>query len=105
MPAKPAAGRPVPALRPGAPAPSLRRFAAPGLAVLALSLWLAGLHTVLPGQMGSLGLIARLSPMQLAAYPLLVAAMLAELTAARPRPRLLAALTALGALLIYGAQP
>jgi hypothetical protein len=84
---------------------SARRFTAPVLAALALSLWLAGLHTVLPGQMGGLGLIARLSPVQLAAYPLLAAAVLAELTAARPRPRVLAALTVLGVLLIYGLQP
>jgi hypothetical protein len=75
------------------------------MAALAVSLWLLGLHTVLPAQMGSLGLIARLSPVQLASYPILVAAMLAEVAAPRPRPRLLAVLTALGVLLVYGLQP
>lgn len=82
-----------------------RSFAAPAMAALAASLWLLGLHTVLPAQMGGLGLVARLSPGQLASYPILVAAVLTELTAARPRPRLLAAFTALGVLLVYGLQP
>jgi hypothetical protein len=95
----------LPAQAPADRPRSARRLAAPVLAALALSLWLAGRHTVLPGQMGSLGLIVRLSPVQLAAYPLLAAAVLAELTAARPRPRVLAVLTALGVLLIYGLQP
>jgi hypothetical protein len=100
-----AASRPAPAERTSAErALSARRLAAPGMAALAAALWLAGLHTVLPAQMGSLGLIARLSPMQLAAYPLLVAAVLAELASARPRPRLLAAFTVLGVLLVYGLQ-
>jgi hypothetical protein len=81
------------------------RFAAPAMAALAAALWLLGLHTVLPAQMGSLGLITRLSPIQLASYPVLVAAALTELAAARPRPRLLAAFTALGVLLVYGLQP
>ena len=94
-----------PAAAPAAGAARARGFAGPVLAVLAVSLWLLGRHTVLPAQMGSLGLITRLSPAQLAAYPILVAAMLAEVTAARPRPRLLAAFTALGVLLVYGLQP
>jgi hypothetical protein len=91
-------------IEPGMAAPA-RLLAGPALAVLAAACWLAGLHTVLPAQLGSLGLIAGLSPVQLAAYPLLVGAALAELTLARPRPRLLAALTALGVLLVYGLQP
>jgi hypothetical protein len=82
-----------------------RRFAAPAMAALAAVLWLLGRHTVLPAQMGSLGLITRLSPVQLASYPVLVAAVLTELAAPRPRPRLLAAFTALGVLLVYGLQP
>jgi len=82
-----------------------RGFATPATAALAASLWLLGLHPVLPAQMGSLGLIAQLSPVQLASYPILVAAMVAEVAAARPRPRLLAAFTALGVLLVYGLQP
>jgi hypothetical protein len=96
---------PAPAERPETLARPARRLAAPGLAALAAALWLLGLHTVLPAQMGSLGLIVRLSPLQLAAYPLLAAAVLAELAAARPRPRLLTAFTVLGVLLIYGLQP
>ena len=82
-----------------------RGFATPAMAALAASLWLLGLHTVRPAQMGSLGLIAQLTPVQLASYPILVAAMVAEVAAARPRPRLLAAFTALGVLLVYGLQP
>jgi hypothetical protein len=75
------------------------------MAALAASLWLLGLHAVLPAQMGSLGLVARLSPVQLASYPVLVAAVLTELASPRPRPRLLAVFTALGVLLVYGLQP
>jgi hypothetical protein len=95
---------PAPAELPKALALSARRFASPGLAALAAALWLAGLHTVLPAQMASLGLIARLSLLQLAAYPLLVAAVLTELASARPRQRLLVAFTVLGVLLVYGLQ-
>jgi hypothetical protein len=58
---------PAPAERPETLARPARRLAAPGLAALAAALWLLGLHTVLPAQMGSLGLIVRLSPLQLAA--------------------------------------
>ena len=77
----------------------------PGLGVLAGLLWLLGLRPVLPQDMGSLGLIARLSPVLLFAYPVLAAAVTVELVRSRPRPRVLAALTVLGVTLIYGLQP
>jgi hypothetical protein len=81
------------------------RLIAPALAVLAALLWLFGLHPVAPAQMGSLGLITALSPALLVAYPVLVAAVVVEITSRPPRPRLLAALTALAVLLVYGLQP
>ncbi|WP_116204631.1 hypothetical protein [Amycolatopsis circi] len=77
----------------------------PALAVLAGVLWLAGLRQVTPAELGGLGLITALSPVLLAAYPVLAAAVVAELVRRRPRPRVLASCTVLGVLLVYGLQP
>jgi hypothetical protein len=106
-----AASTPRSAVRTATPAAAavLRRLRgdllAPTLAVLALLLWLLGLHPLAPAQIGSIGLIGALSPVLLCSYPILVAAAVLELRAAAPRPRLLAAFTALGVLLVYGLQP
>ncbi len=85
--------------------PVLRDWAVPASAGAALVLWCVGLRPVTPGQLGSVGLVTALSPVLLASYPVLLAAVLIELTAPRPRQRLLAACTALGVLLVYGLQP
>jgi hypothetical protein len=82
-----------------------RNLIAPTLAILAALLWLFGLHPVTPAQMGSLGLITALSPALLMSYPVLLAAVVFELMSRRPRRRLLAALTTLGVVLVYGLQP
>ncbi|WP_158684545.1 hypothetical protein [Amycolatopsis orientalis] len=77
----------------------------PSLAGLAGVLWLAGLRPVVPAELGSLGLVTALSPVLIAAYPVLAAAVVVELVRRRPRPRVLASCTALGVLLVYGLQP
>jgi hypothetical protein len=83
----------------------VNRAGTPALAVLSVVLWLFGLHPVTPGQLDSLGLIDQLSPVLLAAYPILVAAVVIELATQRPRQRLVAVYTALGVLFVYGLQP
>ncbi|WP_432845315.1 hypothetical protein ACQPXB_30505 [Amycolatopsis sp. CA-161197] len=75
------------------------------LALVAALLWLLGLRPVLPTQLDGLGLITALSPVLLAAYPVLLAAVVLELVRRRPRPRLLACFTTLGVVLVYGVQP
>ncbi|MGH3626752.1 MAG: hypothetical protein ACRDRL_04825, partial [Sciscionella sp.] len=77
----------------------------PALAALALLLWLLGLHPIAPAQLGGLGLVAALSPVLLLAYPLLIISVVLELATPHPRQRLLAGLTTLGVLLVYGLQP
>ncbi|HWD03346.1 MAG TPA: hypothetical protein VG674_12935 [Amycolatopsis sp.] len=77
----------------------------PLLAVLAAILWLIGLRPVQPAQLGGLGLITALSPVLLLSYPVLAAAVVVELVRRRLRPRVLAACTVLGVVLVYGLQP
>ncbi|MGH3515418.1 MAG: hypothetical protein ACRDRB_24605, partial [Pseudonocardiaceae bacterium] len=77
----------------------------PALAALSVIFWLVGLHPVTPGQMDSLGLINQLSPILLLSYPILLAAVVLELVADRPRERLLTAYATAGVLLVYGLQP
>ncbi|WP_154676149.1 hypothetical protein [Amycolatopsis benzoatilytica] len=78
---------------------------APSLAAISGALWLIGLHPVVPAELGGLGLITALSPVLLAAYPVLAAAVVVELVRRRPRPRVLTWCTVLGVLLVYGLQP
>jgi len=101
----PLAGPHPPVEPPRRRVPALRDWAVPALAGVALVLWCVGLRPVTPGQLGSVGLIAALSPVLLASYPVLLGAVLIELTAPRPRQRLLTACTALGVLLVYGLPP
>ena len=84
--------------------PEVRTVATPLLAVVALGSWIVGLRTIEPTDLGSLGLVGALSPLVLAAYPLLAAAAVAEI-ATRRRTPVLAGTTALGVLLVYGLQP
>ena len=84
---------------------TLNRSVTPALAALSVIFWLVGLHPVTPGQMGSLGLINQLSPILLLSYPILLAAVVLELVADRPRERLLTAYAIAGVLLVYGLQP
>ncbi|MEV6902808.1 hypothetical protein [Amycolatopsis sp. NPDC051372] len=90
---------------PGSPGWQWRDALSPLLALLAALLWLLGLRPVLPTQLGSTGLITVLSPVLLASYPVLVAAVVLELVRRRPRPRVLACVTTLGVVLVYGLQP
>jgi hypothetical protein len=96
---------PATVVRAGSPRRRPRGLAAPGLAALAALLWLLGLHPVLPTDLGSLGLIAALSPATLLAYPMLLAAVVLELLRRPLRPHVLAAMTILGVVLVYGLQP
>lgn len=64
-----------------------------------------GLHPVRPSTLGSMGLLPVLSPVLLAGFPLLVAALVVELARPRPRTGVLALITALGVLAVYGLQP
>jgi hypothetical protein len=84
---------------------ALNRSVTPALATLSVMFWLVGLHPIVPSQMGSLGLINQLSPILLLSYPTLLAAVVIELVADRPRERLLTAYAAAGVLFIYGLQP
>ncbi|QRP47869.1 hypothetical protein [Amycolatopsis sp. FDAARGOS 1241] len=77
----------------------------PLLALLAALLWLLGLHPVLPVQLGGLGLVTALSPVLLASYPVLLTAVVLELSRRRPRSRVLSCFTTLGVALVYGLQP
>ncbi|HET6503277.1 MAG TPA: hypothetical protein VFG87_21215 [Amycolatopsis sp.] len=96
---------PTTVVRAGSPRRRPRGLAVPALAAGAALLWLLGLHPVLPTELGSLGLIAALSPATLLAYPVLLAAVVLELLRRPFRPRVLAAMTALGVVMVYGLQP
>ncbi|MGH3627391.1 MAG: hypothetical protein ACRDRL_08140, partial [Sciscionella sp.] len=82
-----------------------RQILAPAIAALAAIMWLLGLHTITPSEMGSTGLITHLSPILLLSYPVLIVAVLIELLAADSRQRVLTAFTMLGVVLVYGLQP
>lgn len=77
----------------------------PGIAAVAVILWIIGLYPVAPEQIGGAGLVAELSVPLLLSYPLLVVAVVLELVRSQPRNRVLSAYTLLGVLGIYGLQP
>ncbi|WP_116111820.1 hypothetical protein, partial [Amycolatopsis ruanii] len=89
----------------GRPAFLADPFFGPGLAAVAVVLWIIGLHPVPPEAIGGLGLVAELSVPTLLSYPLLVAAVVLELLRYRPRTWLLSLYTLLGVLGVYGLQP
>ena len=97
---------PQPANRGGAD--QLRAFATdnagPLIAVVAAICWLVGFHPVDPTTLGSFGLLPALSPVLLAAYPLLVVAFVVELRG-RQRGWALTMITVLAVLAVYGLQP
>jgi hypothetical protein len=80
-------------------------WVAPLLACLGLTLWLIGLAPVNPDQMDGMGLIRQVSPLVLAAYPLVVVAGVLEVARGQPRSWLLAGVTASFVFIIYGLQP
>ncbi|TCK26039.1 hypothetical protein [Pseudonocardia endophytica] len=84
--------------------PPARAVVVPLLAVGAVALWGAGLRPVEATDLGALGLVTALSPLVLAAYPVLVAAVVAELVTRR-RTWLLGLITAAGVVMVYGLQP
>ncbi|SDO73676.1 Membrane protein involved in the export of O-antigen and teichoic acid [Nakamurella panacisegetis] len=75
------------------------------LAAAAVVMWFCGLRAVGPQQLHGLGLIAVLSPLTIAAYPVLVASAVLELFAGRRRTWVLTLMTLAALLLIYGLQP
>lgn len=83
----------------------LLRSVSPLLAAIAVVLWLIGFRPTVPSEIGSIGLITLLSPILLLAYPVLIAAVLVELVSSRPRQRLIACLTVLAVVGVYGLQP
>ncbi|WP_186382917.1 hypothetical protein, partial [Amycolatopsis rhizosphaerae] len=80
-------------------------FLAPGVAAVAVILWVAGLHPVPPESLGGLGLIANVSVVTLLGYPLLIAAVVLELLRFQPRTWYLTAYTVVGVFFVYGLQP
>lgn len=121
----PAAGRLVPPSTPpehGLPSPAVEPrprlgrgagrsalladpFFGPGLAGVAVILWIVGLRPVAPSEIGGAGLVAELSVPLLLSYPVLVAAFVLELLRYQPRNRVLSCYTLLGVLGVYGLQP
>ncbi|GHE84657.1 hypothetical protein GCM10017786_15520 [Amycolatopsis deserti] len=89
----------------GRPAFLADPFFGPGLAAVAVVLWIIGLHPIPPEAIGGLGLVAELSVPTLLSYPLLVAAVVLELLRYRPRTWLLSLYTLVGVLGVYGLQP
>ena len=76
----------------------------PALAGAAVLCWLLGFREIDPTTLGSLGILPALSPLLLAAYPLLVAAFVTELVRGR-RTVVLTAITVLAVFAVYGLQP
>lgn len=72
-----------------------------GAAVLC---WVLGFREIDPTKLRSLGILPSLSPVLLAAYPLLVAAFVLELTNSR-RTVVLTAITVIAVFAVYGLQP
>ncbi|GAA3832782.1 hypothetical protein [Amycolatopsis tucumanensis] len=89
----------------GRPAFLADPFFGPGLAGVAVVLWIIGLHPIPPESIGGLGLVAELSVPTLLSYPLLVAAVVLELLRYRPRTWLLSLYTLVGVIGVYGLQP
>jgi hypothetical protein len=80
-------------------------FFGPGMAGVAIILWIVGLHPIVPAQIGGAGLIAELSVPLLLSYPLLVGAVVLELLRYQPRNWVLGIYTTLGVFGVYGLQP
>jgi hypothetical protein len=80
-------------------------FLGPGLAAVAVILWIAGLRPIAPAEIGGAGLVAELSVPLLLSYPLLVAAVVLELLRHQPRTGVMSCYTTLGVLGVYGLQP
>jgi len=104
-PARAVSSGPRPGPGAGRPAFLADPFFGPGLAAVAVVLWILGLHPVPPEAIGGLGLVAELSVPTLLSYPLLVAAVVLELLRYRPRTGLLSLYTLVGVLGVYGLQP
>lgn len=79
--------------------------AAPVLAGAAAVLWVVGLRPVDPAALDSLGVLPALSPLVILAYPVLIAAVVVELSLRQPRDRVLAVLTLFGVVAVYGLLP
>ena len=75
------------------------------LAAIAVVVWAVGLRTVQAGELSGYGLLGALSPMTLAAYPLLLVADVWELSRAQRRSWVLAVMTFLLTFLVLGLQP
>ncbi|HWC81371.1 MAG TPA: hypothetical protein VG756_15580 [Pseudonocardiaceae bacterium] len=94
------------ALRPVVGTPETRRpvrWVGPALAVTAIVCWVVGFRPVDPTTIGSFGLLPRLSPILVLAYPLLVAAFVVELRTGRTA--VLTGITVLAVFAVYGLQP
>ncbi|HKS45861.1 MAG TPA: hypothetical protein VJT49_12265 [Amycolatopsis sp.] len=105
----PVPAEPPPPPRPGhgfgKPAFLTDPFFGPGLAAVAVILWVVGLSPISPAQIGGAGLIAELSVATLLSYPALIAAVMFELLRYKPRNWLLSLYTAIGVIMVYGLQP
>lgn len=84
---------------------ALRRQLSIVLVTIALALWLVGLRPVDPDTLDGYGLLRALSFWTLAAYPIVIAAGVAELLLERPRRAALVLISAALLLMIYGLQP
>ncbi|MFD2416684.1 hypothetical protein [Amycolatopsis pigmentata] len=80
-------------------------FFGPGMAGVAIILWIVGLHPIAPEQIGGAGIVAELSIPLLLSFPLLVGAVVLELLRYQPRNWVLGVYTTLGVLGVYGLQP
>ncbi|HEY0499538.1 MAG TPA: hypothetical protein VGD48_27585 [Kutzneria sp.] len=76
----------------------------PALAGAAVLCWVLGFRQIDPTTLGSVGILPSLSPVLLAAYPLLVAAFVVELGHSR-RTAVLTLITVLAVFAVYGLQP
>ena len=76
----------------------------PALTGAAVLCWVLGFRDIDPTVLGSFGLLPTLSPLLLAAYPLLVAAFVLELGRKR-RTLVLTVITAIAVFAVYGLQP
>jgi hypothetical protein len=76
----------------------------PALAGAAVLCWVLGFRQIDPTTLGGVGILPSLSPVLLAAYPLLVAAFVVELGHSR-RTAVLTLITVLAVFAVYGLQP
>lgn len=84
---------------------ALRRQLSIVLVTFALALWFVSLSRVDPDALDGYGLLRALPVWTLAAYPMVIAAGLAELLLERPRRAILVLISAALLLMIYGLQP